>query len=187
MAPQRGERLLGEYIWEIPDPPEDQYLRYEVLDGQLFASPTPLRVHQHVLGDLACTVKFFVDQHQIGQTIFGPIGVMLAEHDAVQPDFVYVSNERQGILSPRAVEGVPDLIVEVTEPATSQLDRGLKLKRYAAARVPHYWIADALERAIEEYILGADGYEPPNIFCVSETFQPALFPGLSIDVIRPWP
>ena len=61
MATQRGERLLGEYIWEIPDPPEDRYLRYEVLDGRLFASPTPLRVHQHVLGDLACTVKLFVD------------------------------------------------------------------------------------------------------------------------------
>jgi Uma2 family endonuclease len=187
MATQGGERLLGEYIWEIPDPPEDQYLRYEVLDGQLFASPTPLRVHQHVLGDLACTVKFFVDQHRLGKTIFGPIGVMLAEYDAVQPDLVYVSNERQGILSPRAVEGVPDLIVEITEPATSQRDRGLKLQRYVATYVPHYWIVDALEQTMEERVLGEDGYGPPTIYRVGETFQPTLFPGLSIDVTRLWP
>ena len=186
MATHRGERLLGEYIWEIPDPPEDQYRRYEVLDGQLFASPTPLRVHQHVLGDLACTVKLFVDQHQLGKTIFGPIGVMLAEYDAVQPDLVYVSNKRQGILSPRAVEGVPDLIVEVTEPATSDRDRGAKLQRYAATCVPHYWVVDALEKTIEERILGDVGYHPPTTYRVGETFRPSLFPSLSIEVARLW-
>jgi Uma2 family endonuclease len=116
-----------------------------------------------------------VDRRQLGETIFGPIGVMLAEYDAVQPDLVYVSNERQGILSPRAVEGVPDLIVEITEPATSDRDHGVKLQRYAATGVPYYWIVDALKKTIEERVLGEDGYGPPTIYRVGDTFQSGLF------------
>ena len=121
---------LGRVHLEIPDPPEDQYLRYEVLDDRLYASPTPLRVHQHVLGDLACTVKLFVDQHQLGELIFGPIGVMLAEYDAVRPDLIYVSSERQDILSPRAVEGARSDCGD--RRARNQRDRGIKLQSYAA-------------------------------------------------------
>jgi Uma2 family endonuclease len=145
-----------------------------------------LRVHQHVLGDLACTVKLFVDQHQLGETIFGPTGVMFAEYDAVQPDLVYVSNERLSILSPRAVEGIPNLIVEVADPATSERGRGVKLRRYAATGVPHYWIVDVLAQTVEERVLGEDGYGPPKIFRTGEMFQPALFPGLSIEVAHLW-
>jgi Uma2 family endonuclease len=94
-------------------------------------------------------------------------------------------NERQGILSPRAVEGVPDLIVEVTDPATS--DRGIELQRYAANRVTYYWIVDALGQMIEERVLGEDGYGPPTVYRVGETIQPSLFPGLTIEVARLWP
>jgi Uma2 family endonuclease len=187
METDQRERLLGEHIWEIPDPPEGEYRRYEVLDGQLSASPTPLRVHPHVLGNLLYTVKRFVEEHGLGEMILGPVGVMLAEYDAVQPDFVFVSNERSGILSGRAVEDVPDLIVEITEPATSDRDRGIKLGRYAATRVPHYWVVDALEKSVEERVLAADGYGPPTIYRVGDVFQPTLFPGLTIEVARLWP
>lgn len=71
MATHQGKRLLGEYVWEIPDPPEDQYRHFEILDGQLFASPTPLRVHQHVRGSLLVPVSRFVEQHGLGEMILG--------------------------------------------------------------------------------------------------------------------
>src|SRR5262249_38228273 len=108
-------RLPGDYSWEIPDPPEGQYQRYEVLDGELVASGFPLVVHQHVLGSLLVALATFVRAQRLGEIIMGPFGVILAEFDAVQPDLVYVSNERRSRLSDRAVEGVPDLIVEITE------------------------------------------------------------------------
>jgi Uma2 family endonuclease len=79
---------------------------------------------------------------------------------------------------------MPDLIVEVTEPATRGRDRGVKLRRYAATGVPHDWIADAIERALEERELGEDGYGPPAVYRVGDTFRPALFPGLAVEVAR---
>jgi len=184
MQAMPGERLPGEYIWEIPDPPEGEYQRYEVLDGRLYVSGFPLVVHQHVLGDLIVGVKRFVEAHDLGEVILGPIGVMLAEYDAVVPDIVFVSHARADILSERAVEGVPDLIVEITEPATYDHDRGIKARRYAATGIPHYWIVDALEKTIEERVLGVDGYGPPTVYGVGDVFRPALFPGLSIEVAR---
>jgi Uma2 family endonuclease len=187
MPATTGDRLPGEHIWEIPDPPEGKYRRYEILDGRLYVSDFPLRVHQHVLGSLIFEVRRHVEAHALGEVILGPIGVMLAEYDAVVPDIAFVSNAREGILSERAVEGVPDLIIEITEPATYERDRGVKLQRYAATGVPHYWVVDALEKRIEEYVLGEDGYGPPSVYGVGDVFQPVLFPGLAIEISRLWP
>ena len=74
---------------------------YEVLDGQLVISGIPLVVHQHVLGSLLISTAQFVEQHDIGEVILGPISVMLGTYDAVQPDIVFVSNERRGLFGPR--------------------------------------------------------------------------------------
>jgi Uma2 family endonuclease len=184
MVPRPTGRLRGEYLWEIPDPPEGHYQRYEVLDGELVASGFPLVVHQHVLGSLLVPLATFVETHRPGEVIMGPFGVILAEYDAVQPDIVFVSNARRPLLSDRAVEGVPDLIVEVTEPATYGRDRGIKLRRYAATGVPHSWVVDALEKTVEERLLGENGYGPPTIYRVGDTFRPAVLPGLTIEVAR---
>jgi Uma2 family endonuclease len=177
------ERLLGEYIWETPD---DDGKRYEVLDGQLVISERPLVVHQVVLGNFFLDIIRFAQGHGRGEVVIGPVAVMLAEYDAVQPDMVYVSRAREEILSPRAFEGVPDLIIEITEPATAERDRGLKLQRYAVTGVPHYWIVDALEKTIEERILGVNGYGEPVTCRSGEVFCPMLFPGLEIEVARLW-
>jgi Uma2 family endonuclease len=180
-------RLRGEYLWDIPDPPEGDYQRYEVLDGELVASGFPLVIHQHVLGSLLVPLTTFVRAHHLGEIIMGPFGVILAEYDAVQPDIVFVSNNRHDLISDRAVEGVPDLIVEIAEPATYDRDRSLKLHRYAATGVPHYWIVDVLGKLIEERELGEDGYGPPAIYGVGDVFRPTIFSGLAIEVASLWP
>lgn len=187
MVPRPTARLRGEYLWEIPDPPEGHYQRYEVLDGELVASGPPLVVHQHVLGSLLVPLAKFVKAHRLGEVIMGPFGVILAEYDAVQPDIVFISNERLSLLSNRAVEGVPDLIVEITEPATYDRDRGMKLHRYEATGVPHYWVIDALEKTVEERALTEDGYGSPTIYGLDDVFRPSLFPSLAIEVARLWP
>ena len=116
-----------------------------------------------------------------------PFGVILAGLNGVQPDLVYVSNERREILTDQGVSGAPDLVVEILSPSTRSRDLGIKLRAYQAAGVPNYWIADPRAKTIEERVLGEDGYGPPTVYRVGETFQPALFPGLSIEVARLWP
>lgn len=76
--------------------------------------------------------------------------------------------------------------VEVLWPSTEARDRGVKLRRYAAAGVPHYWLLDLRARALEAYTLGESGYEPAGVYGPGAIFRPALFPGREIAIDSLW-
>ena len=111
---------------------------------------------------------------------------MLYEETGVEPDLVYVSRERARIISARGIEGAPDLFVEVLSPSTQARDRGLKMRRYAVAGVPHYWIVDPSTRSLEAYRLGESGYESSGVYGPGSIFRPELFPGLEIPIDDLW-
>ena len=175
-------RFLAEDIW---DTPEDGN-RYEVVDGELYVAPPPNRGHQHVSFELSYRIRHYLEEHPIGVAYAAPFGVILSGLSGVQPDLVYVSNERRAILTDQGVNGAPDLVVEILSPSTRSRDRGIKLRAYEAAGVPCYWIVDPRARTLEERVLGADGYGPPTVYRVGDRFQPAVFPGLVIEVARLW-
>jgi Uma2 family endonuclease len=80
-----------------------------------------------------------------------PFDVILAETTIVQPDIIFVPNDRLGIFSSRGAEGAPTLVIEILSPSTARIDRGTKLQLYARYGVPYYWIVDPGRRAIEVY------------------------------------
>lgn len=174
----RGVRFLASDIWDAPD--NDK--RYEVIDGELYVSPAPVWKHQRQLNRLNVRVFLWVDSHNLGDVVTAPTGVVLDDENGLQPDLVFVSHRRAHIITERGVEGVPDLVVEVLSPSTEARDRGLKLRRYAAAGVPHYWILDTDGPRIEERVLGEDGYQLVGTFGPGEVFRPTLFPGLEIPI-----
>jgi Uma2 family endonuclease len=110
------------------------------------------------------------------------MGVVLDDENGLEPDIIFVSHERAHFISDRGVEGPPDLVVEVLSPSTEARDRGLKLRRYAASGVPHYWILDTEGPRIEERVLGEDGYQLVGTFGPGSVFRPTLFPGLEISL-----
>lgn len=161
--------------------PGDQ--RYEVIRGELFGTRTPSPYHQLVLMEVASAVNGFVEDHVRGQALIGPIDVLFADGDFAEPDFVWVRRERLGIVSDRGIEGAPDLIVEVASPATADRDRGIKREMYAHYGVPHYWIVDHSQRAVEVYRMLQDPVNPAVI--ARESFQWQPEPGgavLEVDV-----
>lgn len=182
MAAGRGVRFKAGDIWDAPD---DEY-RYEVVDGELYMAPAPGWAHQRALGRLYLRIGEWVYRHGLGEAVQAPIGVVLDEETAVQPDLVYVSRERTALISERGVEGAPDLVVEVLSPRTQARDRGIKMRRYAAAGIPHYWILDPVARALETSRLGEHGYERSGVPAPGGTFRPELFPGLDISIDDLW-
>jgi Uma2 family endonuclease len=179
---QTKVRFKADDIWDAPDDGK----RYEVVDGALFMTTAPDLDHQRPIMGLSGLIWTYLRRHRIGEVFAAPVGLILDEENGLQPDLVYVSLERAGILTRRGIRGVPDLVVEVLSPSTEARDRGVKLRRYAAAGVPYYWIVDPATRTLEAFHLGEQGYELTDTYGPGSLFQPALFPGLEIPIDNLW-
>lgn len=112
--------------------------------------------------------------------------MVLDPETGVQPDLVYVAQARAGIISERGIEGAPDLVVEVLSPSTRARDLGIKLRRYARAGIPHYWVVDPLARTLVAHERHAGAYMAAAPLEGSATFRPTLFPGLEIPLDPLW-
>jgi Uma2 family endonuclease len=131
----------------------------------------------------------YLQRNPIGMLYAAPVGLILDEHNGIQPDLVYVSRERRAILTRRGIRGVPDLVVEILSPSTEHVDRGVKRRRFAASGVPHYWILAPETRTLEAYRLGAGGagdYALTGTYSGQDVFRPDLFPGLEIPIAVLW-
>ena len=170
---------------DIWDAPEDGNV-YEVIDGDLYMTPAPAWIHQRVVSRLFFGVADHVFRNRLGEIVTAPTGVVLDDENGLQPDILFISNERRGIISERGVDGAPDLVVEVLSPSTKARDLGIKLRRYAAAGVPHYWTLEPVARVLEERCLTGNGYELVGTFGEHDVFRPAVFPGLEIRLADLW-
>lgn len=138
--PERATRERWTYA-EFARLPSDGN-RYEIIAGELCVTPAPRPLHQEIVSELATLLRGHASAHDLGWVMVGPIDVLLAEGDYLEPDLVFVRRERKGILTDRGVEGPPDLVVEVASPSTGDRDRGVKRERYLHYGVPEYWVVD---------------------------------------------
>lgn len=83
--------------------PDDQ--RYEVIAGELLVTPAPNFRHQLILSQVWFRLMAFVQSHKLGHVVPAPADVILSEHDVLQPDLLYVSKARLGIIN--MTGGVP--------------------------------------------------------------------------------
>ena len=61
---------------------------------------------------------------------------------AREPDIVVILNGNLGRFAEQYFDGAPDLIVEITSPASRHTDRTVKYEEYETAGVPEYWLID---------------------------------------------
>jgi Uma2 family endonuclease len=132
--------------------------RYEILEGELTVTPAPSTKHQTASGNLFVLLAHYIKERDLGKLFHAPIDLILESTSVLQPDLLFVSKARQHIITERAIEGAPDLVVEILSPTTSRTDRVTKAQIYARHAVPAYWIVDPDQEAIEIYLLEADGY-----------------------------
>ena len=137
--------------------PEDK--RYELLDGELVMTPAPGERHQSVSILLGSKLFQFAYENSLGRIYHAPFDVVLSDVDVVQPDLLFVSNERDHIITPANIQGAPDLIVEILSPSTAERDKTFKRTLYANHGVKEYWMVDPTTKDITVLFLGECGYE----------------------------
>jgi hypothetical protein len=111
VTPQEHGAAIGAGKLDYDDflslPDDDK--RYEILDGELAVSATPVTRHQRVSRNLEFALHGFLSTHDLGEVFDAPITVILDRHTIVVPDLVYVSKARSAIIKEKGIEGAPDL------------------------------------------------------------------------------
>jgi len=176
-----GPLTYEDYV-ELPDDGK----QYEILDGELFVSPAPVPRHQAVSRNLLLILGRFVADHRLGTIFYAPIDLILAENTIAQPDLLFIRAGRESIVTERAVEGPPDLVVEILSPSSNRKDRTTKAGLYARFGIAWYWIADPIERTIEIYELEGDRYRLVSVTAADAIVTSPLFPGLEIRLADVW-
>jgi Uma2 family endonuclease len=178
LAPPAGLGPYRQRDYEaLPDEP-----RCELLFGRLYVMPGPTLQHQATLQAMWLHLNR-IAQDSGGRAYFAPLDVALADHSVVQPDAIYVSPERFGVLRLR-IEGAPDLLVEILSPGTARRDRGEKLMLYAQTGIREYWIVDHEVRQIEYLVNEAGRF----VVALPEAgrYQSKSLPEIHLDVADFW-
>ncbi len=155
-------------VWTYADlleMPVDISLRHEILEGELFVSPSPSLVHQVLLGELHARLLTHVRGRQLGRLLTGPVDVKRSEYGVTVPDILFVRKSRPHVvrLGEQAITEPPDLVVEVISPSSDRRDRVRKFAFYAEFGVQEYWVVDPFQRTCDAYILREGIYEALQI------------------------
>ena len=157
--------------------------RYELLDGDLLLNPAPNLKHQSVQVGMGRRLAQFIEERALGAFFFAPCDVVLSDTDVVQPDLLFVSNERAHLLSGGDnVQGAPDLVVEILSPGTADRDRGYKRALYAKHGVKEYWLVDPAAETVSILRLRGGVLAVARTFGRNETLQSPLLAGFELDL-----
>ena len=170
--------------------PDDE--RYELINGDLIVAPGPNIPHQNNQANLGGALQVFVRQNRLGIVFFSDTDVVLSDTDVVKPDLLFVSNERQDIVTHANIQGAPDLVVEILSPSTSSRDWNEKRELYAKHGVKEYIVMDPDEKVVWRLELTEGSLEIVETYREGDTVTLSTIQGFSIavaytfdDIFRP--
>jgi len=176
-----GQKLTYDDFLLFPD----DGMRHELIDGEHYETPSPILRHQAISGRLYLAIGGWLRDHPSGQIFYAPLDVILSRFDVVEPDLLYVSNERAtALLSGNWVTGAPDLVVEIGSPGTRRRDETIKRRLYENSNVLEYWVVDPEVDVIRVYRRSGDRFEGPVELSAEagDVLTTPLLPGLEIPL-----
>jgi Uma2 family endonuclease len=180
--------------WTLADlemlPDTDGWIRYEIIDGELFELHAAGNPHQETCALAGSELVIWNRQADLGSVFMGP-GLIFSDDDNTIPDVVWVSHARRAALeqADEKLHGGPELVVEVLSPGAenARRDREIKLGLYGRRGVDEYWLLDPSLRNV--YVYRRQGYA---LVLAAELDHAAiltspLLPGLAAPVTRLFP
>jgi Uma2 family endonuclease len=161
--------------------PEDGR-RYELIEGDLLVSPAPSSRHQTVSRRLQFELMKALEEAGLAQVFDAPIDVVLEETTCVQPDLVVVSAANAHLITERAIEGVPDVLVEILSPTSLDRDQHLKRKLYQRFAVPEYWVVDPEHGMMVVHRFNGEVYGIRARYDRASTLECPDFPTLAVPL-----
>src|SRR5207247_22244 len=110
--------------------------RHELIDGEHYVTPPPSLHHQGISGNIHLVIGAWLENHPIGRIYYAPVDLVFSNFDVVEPDLLYLSNERMAeIATPKNMQGAPNLVIEIGSPSTRKRDETIKKRLYEKSGV----------------------------------------------------
>ena len=187
MRPESRTRLTYDDFVLFPD----DGMRHELIDGEHYVTPSPNRKHQEIIGRLYLLIGNWLQRNDIGRLYLSPFDVVISRFDVVEPDLLYMSNERAAlVLTDANVQGVPELVIEVGSPSTRKRDETIKRRLYEKSGVSEYWVVDPELDVVRVYRAVGEGFGKPVEWSLEagDVLTTPLLPGLELplsEIFRP--
>ncbi len=134
------EKMLGAGVF-----PESA--NFELLGGLLVDKMTKEEPHNFAVDELAVGLRHLLPA---GWYLREEKSVRMGRHWLPEPDIAVFRGCREDLRTRRPMPDHLALIAEVADTSYAK-DRGPKWRRYAAVRIPSYWIVNLPKRQIEVY------------------------------------
>lgn len=172
----------AEMVAELPETSQP----VELWNGEIIMSPAPHPDHQEIVLNFAYALKEFAARNLSGKVYASPVDVVLTPRRVVQPDVIFITRARLGIVK-HCIDGVPDLAMEVISESSWQRDRIEKKALYEQAGLSEYWIVDPDSETIEVFALAGGVYALHSRATGGQTAQSNLLTGFAVsfkDLLR---
>jgi Uma2 family endonuclease len=162
----------------------DDGKRHEIIGGEHFVTAAPFIRHQRLVGRLYFQIEAFLRLHPLGELLFAPTDVILSPHDIVQPDLLFISNDRSSIVTEANIQGAPDLVIEIFSNSSRRLDEILKRRAYEEFGAREYWIFDPKRKTTQVWDRTAEGLRRRALLSAAagDILKTPLLPGLEIPL-----
>lgn len=164
------------------DPPG---VRLELVNGEVAVSPSPIPEHSHVIVKLIGLFDRYNEIHDVG-VFFTDVDTVLKRFTVRRPDILFFYHERTRLVGKKAMNGPPDLAIEVLSPGSVTIDRVDKFAEYCKAGIVHYWIVDPAERTMQGWKLESGEYVPTGTAQGASMVRLPPFPDLDIPLQKLW-
>lgn len=165
----------------------DETERIEIIEGEAFRMPPPLRVHQEVIRELFVQLYNYRKGKKC-KVYLGPFAVRPFEKDGdapedvdtmLEPDITVVCDPDK--LDEYGCKGAPDLVIEILSPSIRQRDLNVKYRLYQRAGVREYWIVDPDGKTVQVFRL-EDGFYGAGDVYTTGSVPVGIWEDFSIDL-----
>ena len=125
----------------------------QLIENNIVMTPTPAYRHQEIQSDIIKALFLFLDKNPLGKLLVAPLDVYFNDENVLQPDIMFISNDKMDIIHNDGLHGSPDLIIEILSPSTAKYDLNQKKAVYECSGVKEYWIVDPENKEAQGYFM----------------------------------
>lgn len=158
---------------------------FQLINYDLIMSPSPIPFHQVISARIMQALLNFLDsRNNNGFLVSAPMDVKFDEGNILQPDILYIAEDRVEDLIKDRIEGAPDLIVEILSPSNAYYDLRQKKNIYEKYGVKEYIIVDPIAQNADLYSLMNGAYYLHQQAQKNEVLTSVILPGFAIELTK---